>query len=203
MSIIDVLSFILTIILLFTPIFFYSIVSFFVMLILYLLISIIFFKYTNKQFQKEKENLISFKLSKCLQKENNNFIIEFHYKNNKWINKKNESIKFLLDNYLFKKSFIIARIIRELRYPIVSNQIYLSKLFNFNLKINNINNLTIRFIKENKIKEFNIVENNISKNTILSREISKSKYFHLFMNNRSYYEYLKKITKINENIYLN
>ena len=203
MSIIDVLSFILTIILLFTPIFFYSIISFFVMLILYLLISIIFFKYTNKQFQKEKENLISFKLSKCLQKENNNFIIEFHYKNNKWINKKNESIKFLLDNYLFKKSFIIARIIRELRYPIVSNQIYLSKLFNFNLKINNINNLTIRFIKENKIKEFNIVENNISKNTILSREISKSKYYHLFMNNRSYYKYLKKITKINENIYLN
>ena len=47
------------------------------------------------------------------------------------------------------------------------------------------------------------MENNISKNTILSREISKSKYFHLFMNNRSYYEYLKKITKINENIYLN
>lgn len=96
MSIIDVLSFILTIILLFTPIFFYSIVSFFVMLTLYLLISIIFFKYTNKQFQKEKENLISFKLSKCLQKENNNFIIEFHYKNNKWINKKNESIKFFI-----------------------------------------------------------------------------------------------------------
>lgn len=173
------------------------------MLILYLLISIIFFKYTNNQFQKEKENLISFKLSKCLQKENNNFIIEFYYKNNKWINKKNESIKFLLDNYLFKKSFIIARIIREIRYSIVSNQIYLSKLFNFNLKINNINNLTIRFIKENKIKEFNIVKNNISKSTILSRGISKSKYFHLFMNNRSYYEYLKKITKINENIYLN
>lgn len=52
---------------------------------------------------------------KCICKENGINIIEFKLKNNNWISEKDKGLYFTLDSYLFKKSFIIARIIRELR----------------------------------------------------------------------------------------
>ena len=112
-------------------------------------------------------------------------------------------MEFILENYLFKKSFVIARIIRELRYPIVSNRLILSKLLSLKLKINNLDNLIVRFVNKNKIKEYVLVREYISRNTILLRAISKSRYYDLYLSNRSYSEYMKKIEKINENIYLN
>lgn len=203
MMIINILLSILCIFLIFTSFFYYSIAIFFIIMVLYLIISITFFKYTNRQLKKEQHNLMSFKLIKCIRKEKGVNVIEFKLKNNKWVNEKDESISFTLDNYLFKKSFIIARIIRELRYPIVSNQLVLAKLFNLKLKINDIDNLIVKFIDSNGSKEYVLVKEYISKNTILSQVISKSKYYDLYLSNRSYNKYMKKIEKINESIYLN
>ena len=203
LSIFNILLFVSGICFIFTSFYYYSIVIFFWVMILYLFISIIFFKHTNKILEKEKHILKSFKLIKCIRKENEINIIEFKLNNNKWVNEKDESLSFAIDNYLFRKSFIIARIIRELRYPIVSNQLNLSKLLNLKLKIGNIDNLIVRFDDGNDIKEYILVKENISKNTILSRAISKSRYYDLYLSNRSYYKYMKKIEKINENIYLN
>ena len=203
LSIMNILLLISGVFLLFTSYYFFSIAIFFAIMILYLFISIIFFKQTNKQLEKERNTLKSFKLIKCIDRENGVNIIEFKFNNGKWINEKNEDLIFALDNYLFKKSFIIARIIRELRYPIVSNQLILSKLLNLNLKINNIDNLIVRFVDGNDIKEYVLVNKCISKNTILSRAISKSRYYDLYLSNRSYSKYMKKLKKINENIYLN
>lgn len=186
-----------------TLFYYYSIAIFFCTIILYLFISIIFFKYTNKQLEKEKHNLKSLKLMKCICKENGINIIEFKLKNNNWISEKDKGLYFTLDSYLFKKSFIIARIIRELRYPVVNNKLNLSTLLNWKLKINNIDNLIVRFVDKNDIKEYILVKDYISKNTILSRAISKSRYYDLYLSNRSYSKYIKKIEKINENIYLN
>ncbi len=203
LSIINVLLLILTICLVFSQFYYYSIAIIFIVIVLYLSISIIFFKHTNKYLKNEENVLRLFKLSRCVRKENEIKVIEFAIDHNKFVNKKDETIKFSLDNYLFKKSFIIARIIREVRYPVVSNQLNLLKLFAYKLKLNNIDNLVVRFIKRNKIKEYVIVKNHISKNTILSRAISKSKYFDCYLSNRSYNEYLKRVRKIDENIYLN
>lgn len=172
-------------------------------MILYLFISIIFFKYTNKKLETEKHILKSFKLIKCICKESGINVIEFKLNNNKWVSKKDESLSFDIDNYLFRKSFIIARIIRELRYPIVSNQLDLSKLLKLKLRINNIDNLIVKFDNGNVIKEYIIVKKYISQHTILSFAISKSRYYDLYLSNRSYCKYMKKIKKINENIYLN
>lgn len=187
----------------FTSYYYYSIAIFVLVMIVYLFISIIFFKHTNKILEKEKHILKSFKLTKCIHKENEINIIEFKLNNNKWVSKKDESLSFTIDNYLFRKSFIIARIIRELRYPIVSNQLNLSQLLNLKLKIDNIDNLIVRFDYGNDVKEYILVKEYISKNTRLSRAISKSRYYDLYLSNRSYYKYMKKIEKINENIYLN
>lgn len=203
LSIFNILLLISGICLIFTSFYYYSIVIFFMVMILYLFIYIIFFKHTNKILEKEKYILKSFKLIKCIRKENEINIIEFKLNNSKWVSEKDESLSFAIDNYLFRKSFIIARIIRELRYPIVSNQLNLSKLLNLKLKINNIDNLIVRFDDGNDVKEYILVKEYISKNTILSRAISKSRYYDLYLSNRSYSKYMKKIEKINENIYLN
>lgn len=203
LSIMNILLLISGVFLLFTSYYFFSIAIFFATMILYIFISIIFFKHTNKQLEKERNILKSFRLIKCINRENGINVIEFKFNNGKWVNAKNEDLIFALDNYLFKKSFIIARIIRELRYPIVSNQLILSKLLNLKLKINNIDNLIVRFVDGNNISDYVLVKKGISKNTILSRSISKSRYYDFYLSNRLYSKYMKKIKKINENIYLN
>lgn len=191
------------ILLLFTPWYYYSTAFAFLSMVLYLTIAIIFCKYTNKYLKKEKENLKSFRLSKSVDKTNTVYVIDFVYVDNKWVCKQNNRIAFALDGYLFKKSFIIARVVREVRYSTISNQIKLIKLLNFRLKINNFDNLMIRFTDNNKIKEFWVVKNHISQNTVLSKAISKSNYYGYFFNANDTLRYLKITKKINEELYLN
>ena len=203
LTIINVLFLLFSICLFFTPYYYFSIAIIVIVMNIYLLVSIMFFKYTNRQLELEKDTLIALKITKIMNEKNEINYIEFEFKNNKWICVKDKNIQFKLDNYLFKKSFIIARIIRELRYPIISNKLNLSKLLSYKLKITNIDNLCLRFINGNKINNYIIVKNGVSKNTILSGIISKSKYYSYYFSNEIYNRYLKKIEKINENIYLN
>ena len=202
LSIFNVLFFSVAVCLIFTPFYYYSIGVFFIVIVFYLLISIIFFKHTNKQLEKNKDVLRSFELKKTMKKENEIRLIELKFENNKWICVNNENIAFELDNYLFKKSFIIAKVIREIRYPTVSNRIRLNSLLNFKLKINNIDNLVIRFKNGGKTKEYFLVKNHISKNTVLSRAVNKSKYYEFYLSNRLYARYLGEICEIDEKIYL-
>ena len=205
LSIVNVISIIIALAIIFTPYYNYSIVLVLISMLLYLIIFIIFSKNTNKQLEKEKEkeNLKKLKLNRCIFKEDGTNVIVFYLKNNQWTNYKDENIVFDLNGYLFKKSFIIARIVRELRYPIVSNQLYLAELLNFKLRIKKYDNVIVRFIDGKKIKEIHIVKSYISKNTFLSRAISESKYYDNYLFSRSYFKYMKVIEKINENIYLN
>lgn len=203
LTIINVLFLLFSICLFFTPYYYFSIAIIVIVMSIYLLVSIMFFKYTNRQLELENDTLIALKITKIINEKNGINYIEFEFKNNKWICVKDKNIQFKLDNYLFKKSFIIARIIRELRYPIISNKLNLSKLLSYKLKITNIDNLCLRFINGNKINNYIIVKNGVSKNTILSKIISKSKYYSYYFSNEIYNRYLKKIEKINENIYLN
>ena len=203
LSIVNVISIIITLAIIFTPYYNYSIVLVLISMLLYLIIFIIFSKNTNKQLEKEKENLKKLKLNRCVFKEDETNVIVFYLKNNHWTYYKDENIVFDLNGYLFKKSFIIARIVRELRYPIVSNQLYLAELLNFKLRIKKYDNVVVRFIDGKKIKEIHIVKSYISKNTFLSRAISESKYYDNYLFSRSYFKYMKVIEKINENIYLN
>lgn len=198
LSVINVLFIFSFIIILFMPFYYYSIPVAMVSIILYLLISTIFFKYTNKYLEKEKENLKSFKLSKRIYKMNE---IEFIKVDNKWVFRQDKRVEFVLDNYLFKKSFIIARIIREVRYPMISNKVKLNNLLKLKLKVNNVNNLVIRFVDEKKTKEYFLVKNYISQNTILSKSISKAKYYRYFFSAYSL-QFLKIKKEINEDIYL-
>lgn len=158
LTIINVLFLLFSICLFFTPYYYFSIAIIVIVMSIYLLISIMFFKYTNRQLELEKDTLIALKITKIMNEKNEIKYIEFEFKNNKWICVKDKNIQFKIDNYLFKKSFIIARIIRELRYPIISNKLNLSKLLSYKLKITNIDNLCLRFINGNKINNYIIVK---------------------------------------------
>ena len=83
LSIINILLLVLTICLVFTPFYYYSIAIIFIVIVLYLSISIIFFKHTNRYLKKEESILRSFKLSRCVKKENESKVIEFMINHNK------------------------------------------------------------------------------------------------------------------------
>ena len=77
LSIMNILSLFSAVFLIFTSYYYYSIIFIFFTMVLYLLISVIFFKYTHQQLKKEENSLKSFKLSKCIYKEEDNNIIGF------------------------------------------------------------------------------------------------------------------------------
>ena len=70
------------------------------------MISIIFFKHTNKHFEKEKHILKSFNLTKCIDRENGVNVIEFNFNNNKWISKKDKNLEFILENKEYLEDLI-------------------------------------------------------------------------------------------------
>ena len=95
LSIMNILFLFSAVFLIFTPYYYYSFMIIFITMVLYLLISVIFFKYTNKQLKKEENSLKSFKLSKCIYKEEDNNIIGFKLYNNKWISVKHANYKLI------------------------------------------------------------------------------------------------------------
>ena len=77
--------------------------------------------------------------------------------------------KFDLKTCGYKKSFIIAFIIRVLRRDTVSEKLPLYNLYRKTLKIKVYNNVIICFEKNNKKKEYSIVKNGISKYPFLAQ----------------------------------
>lgn len=201
LSIINIIVLSILVIIIFTPFYEYSIALGFISIVLYLVVSITFFKYTNKTLKKEKNNLILLSINKIKSSVEGTSVIEFERIGNKWICKKDDNILLDLQGYLFQKSFIMAWIIRNIRYSSISNQLKLIKLLNFKLKVKNNENLKIRFMVGTKCKEYLIVENYISKNSILTRSIIKSKYYLCFLSAYSL-KYMKEVKRINEKIYL-
>lgn len=201
LSIINTMLLIGMFIMFFTPLYSYAIALLPVIVILYLIISITFFKQTKRLMNKEKEHLIMFSTYKIKEMADMNDVIEFKKISGQWICSRNENVRFVLNGYMFQKSFIIAWIIRKIRYGTVSNQLNLIKLFKFKLKVTDVEHIKIRFVDGLKCDEYTIVEKYVSKNTFLSRSITKSKYYLNYLGAYTY-KYLKKTRKINEEIYL-
>ena len=66
LTIINVLFLLFSICLFFTPYYYFSIAIIVIVMNIYLLISIMFFKYTNRQLELEKETLIALKIKKII-----------------------------------------------------------------------------------------------------------------------------------------
>ena len=125
--------------------------------------------------------------------------IIFNSFNNEYICKNNGSeIKFNLKGFMFKKSFIRAFTVRQIRYKAISNKLKISKLFSIKLKCKCKYDKLYLVINKHK---YLIFSNNISKNTFLSSEISKAKFAAMYNSMRTYFA-SNVVEEINEKIYL-
>ena len=178
-----------------------SIAALMYMIVIYCLIYLLFSKYTKHYLKKEKDALLSFKIINCIKREKGIGVVEFRRRDNQWHCVRDENVRFQLQGYLFKKSFIIAMVIRAVRYPAVSKRLELLNLFIRKLENNKIDELIVRFVDNDVIKEYYVVKNYMSKNVLLSQEVTKSQYYDNFTYGRSY-AYLFRKEKIDEKIYL-
>lgn len=120
------------------------------------------------------------------------------------LNINGREINIDLSNYLFKKNYIVALLIRNFRYYYVSNKRPLKYLFSHKIKVSNTNlNCKILFYKNgNLIKEVKVMNNSVCKVTFLQNQIDKSKYYTYFYSNWSQSQYInKRICRMNEQIY--
>ena len=163
----------------------------------------IFSAYTRKHLRNEKEALLNFKLVKCRWRLRGISVIDFRYEDKKWVCVKDPTIAFELEGYLFKKSFIVARIVRALMYPEISNQLHLGTLMKMRLWSGNVDNLLVRFHKGNRIRKYRVVKSYRIRNTLLSKAVTKSKYYGLDHTVRAYWRNLGVVKKINEVNFLN
>lgn len=175
----------------------YAIIPFIIFCI-FLLILRMWFYHRARKYINLNRNIIH--IEKFIQaREKNEGYIIFSSINGIYSCMGNDSIiRFDLNGFIFKKSFIRAFIVRQIRYKSVSNKLKISKLFSIKLKckckydkiylvINNHNYL--------------IFSNNVSKNTFLSSEISKAKFAAMYSSIRHYFA-SNVVKSINEKIYL-
>ena len=107
-------------------------------------------------------------------------------------------IRFDLNGFICKKSFIRAFIVRQIRYKAVSNKLKISKLFSLNLKCKCRHDKIYLVINNHN---YLIYSNDVSKNTFLSSEISKSKLAAMYSSIRNYFA-SNVVEEISEKIYL-
>jgi len=119
-----------------------------------------------------------------------------------FVNNKNISIE--LDDYIFRYDYIIAFIIRQIRYIYVSKNKPIKYLFlhSYKLPAKNLN-VVLTIKKYNgKNSKIIIIKNSKSKITFLQNIINKSKYYTYFYSNWSQSKYINKsVCIINEQIY--
>ena len=196
-SVVNGIIAIVTVVICFTEFYEYFFVGFVVFAIILLFTEICFFKKTKNIMNLNKHNLI--RLAKEIQW-NKVELLCFYCYNNIW-QLENTDIIFDLAKYAFKKSFIISAITRNLRYKAVSNKLPLKQILKKNLVVPNKRSLVVVFVDGNKKSNKEVVKNGVSKHTLLSKTITKSKFYEFYFHNRSY-QVMKKISTINERIYL-
>lgn len=200
LQVINVLSLIFMIVLLFTKYYPYFLIPLFISMVLYITISFSFWHYTNKILNREKNNLMKLKIMK-LRKEKEEISLTFIKNNYIWTCEEYSYLSLNLAGYLFPKSFIKAWLIRSVRYEIISEKLKIKTLLKKKLKLKNIKTLKVKFIDGANVKECFLVRDYISKNTPISRIITNSKYYAHFISMRQIH-YFYKVERIDESIYL-
>lgn len=175
----------------------YAIIPFILFCILFIFFQIWFYHRCRKYINLNKTIV---KIDNFIQKRGNNegYIIFSSTKNIYSCEGKNSTINFNLEGFIFKKSFIRAFIIRQIRYKTITNKLKISKLFSRKLKCKCKYDKIYLIINNHK---YLIYSKNTSINTFLSSEISKAKFAAMFISFRSYF-FCNEVKEINEKIYL-
>ena len=196
-----VLLFMTSIGLLFTLYSDYFIAALILSLMVYLSVTAVFYRYTNRITNRLKDVLLLFSANSMAKKLSNEHIIIFEKKDGAWICQSDLPIILDLNGYLFEKSFILAWIIRNLRYSTISDRQPLKRIYSFQCPIKRFKKVTVRFIDNGKPFDYVIVKNGVSCHTLLTRVITKARYC-LDLSGRYSATRFKDVESINEEQYL-
>ena len=129
------------------------------------------------------DNYCYFKPHKAIKEEGGVFYIDVVKENGNWVCKyADKVVLFDLKKFVGKKQFICAYMIRQFRYPLISDKKELRYLLNFNYLIPKLKGLDVfvRFFDKEKTFVKQIVYKGVSKNNLITRAISKSQYYLYF-----------------------
>lgn len=199
--IIDVLSFLLSVALLFTNYYYYCILCFIIFDIFLLFVLLLFYKITKKYPLNNIEEYVDFNIRNLKFEEKDKSNIVFSKNNGIWICENNPNIKLNLNGYLFQKAYIKSFVIRNLRYNLISNKRPLVYLFKNKFFVKKNLNLKLVIINKEKINKMLIVKDGYSVYGFWAKIITKAQFFH--SSNRSFSRFKKNITCIDEKIYKN
>ena len=125
--------------------------------------------------------------------------IYFEKKEGVWVCDNNKyQIKLDLRGYWFQKSYLKSYVIRNLRYPIISNKRSFLELFNNKCYIREVNTSLI-LIDGNKTEKISIIDKGITKYGFIAKEITIAPYAQ--WSSRSVIKYLKPKRYIDEREY--
>ena len=179
----------------------------FVMLsIVTLLFGIIaFYKKTSKFPKNDLSEYDKFDWKKFVTNVDGNNIIIFEKKDGIWVCDNGErAVKLDLSGYLFQRAYLVSYVIRNMRYPLISDKKPLKFLFanSFAIKNRNIEIKLVTIDGTNR-KEKTIVKNGVSRYGFLPRQITLS-VFHLHLYSNYSYQRIRRFkTYMDENRYKN
>ena len=163
------------------------ILSMFLSAMSFLFGSVIFYKITNKYPLNNISEYYTKKFKKLLIKTEGIYVIRFIKKNGLWVCENNSQIiKLNLGKYLFQKSFLISYVVRNLRYPLISNKLPLKCLFANKYFIKKQLHVKLELIDGDKKSEKIIVNNGVSRYGFIAKLITFSPFYLSAFSNRHY-----------------
>lgn len=163
------------------------ILSMFLSAMSFLFGSVIFYKITNKYPLNNISEYYTKKFKKLLIKTEGIYVIRFIKKNGLWVCENNSQIiKLNLGKYLFQKSFLISYVVRNLRYPLISNKLPLKCLFANKYFIKKPLHVKLELLDGDKKSEKIIVNNGVSRYGFIAKRITFSPFYLSAFSNRHY-----------------
>lgn len=159
-----------------------------------------FYGHTIHTNRKLIEILLKFDATPMMQKEEDGHHLYFEKSDDRWICSTYSVISFDLHGYLFPKSYILAWIIRNLRYSTISRKLPQKRIMSYRCPVKRFHRVTVHFNNNGKESHYVIVNNGISKNTYITKKITEANYSSYF-DNQFFYKWLNEVTGLNEVFY--
>ena len=167
----------------------------------------IFYKITNKYPLNDISNYFVNNVNLLCENnkvDKNNKTITFTKTDGVWhCSKGNYSIKLNLKGYLFEKSYLISYVVRNLRYPIITNKQPLKYLFKQKYFIKENLNVNLILIDGEKTSVVQIVKNGVSQYKRLAKLVTEAPFHYSLLFARTGKELDNFTTIINEKTYKN
>ena len=169
-------------------------------LILTLITLFSFYGHTIRTNRKLKEILLEFDATPMMQKKEDGHHLYFEKSDDRWVCPAYPVISFDLSGYLFPKSYILAWIIRNLRYPTISRKLPQKRIMSFYCPVKRFHRVTVHFDDNGKQFQYVIVNNGVSKNTWITKKITEANYSSYF-HSQYFSKELNRVTGLNEVFY--